>query len=141
MVLYLFRRRISCINGVSQGGATGSGSLFAGSTPLIISGFPTAVLLADLQIYNTSLPANEAQALYQEGIGGAPINPAYAVGWRQLNGNPNDYSGNLNNGVSTNVAYTTSGHLGILHLEPLACQVERSVMYKYVSMPYIITYY
>ncbi len=64
--------------------------------------------IADVQVYNTSLSANEVTALYQEGIGGVPIAPQNLVGWWPLNGNANDYSGNLNNGVSTNVVFTSS---------------------------------
>jgi len=54
--------------------------------------------LANVQIYNTTLSANDIQALYQEGIGGAPIDLQNLVGWWPLNGNANDYSGNGDNG-------------------------------------------
>ena len=70
-------------------------------------------IIANVQIYNTSLSANDVQALYQEGIGGAPQNTQNLVGWWPLNGNANDYSGNNNNGAATNVIYTgswTSGY-------------------------------
>ena len=69
-------------------------------------------LEANLQIYNTSLSQPEIQALYQEGIGGAPIRPQNLVGWRPLNGNANDYSGNNNNGVPSNVIYSSSWESG-----------------------------
>lgn len=62
--------------------------------------------IADLQIYNNSMDANSVKALYQEGIGGAPVNLQYLAGWWPLNGNANDYSGNVNNGQATNVIYT-----------------------------------
>ncbi|MGC9010605.1 MAG: hypothetical protein ACP5JN_00435 [Candidatus Micrarchaeia archaeon] len=39
----------------------------------------------------------------QEGIGGAPIDLQHLVAWWPLNGNANDYSGNGNNGVPSNV--------------------------------------
>ena len=65
-------------------------------------------LLSNVQIYNTSLSANEIQALYVEGIGGAPINPQYIVGWWPLNGNAQDYSGNNNNGQATGITYSSS---------------------------------
>jgi hypothetical protein len=65
-------------------------------------------LIADVQIYNTSLTQNQIQALYQEGIGGAPIDLQNIVGWWPLNGNANDYSGNNNNGQATSVTYTSS---------------------------------
>ena len=77
------------------GGIAGGGWFFNGS-------------IANVQIYNTSLSANEVQALYQEGIGGAPIDLQNIVGWWPLNGNANDYSGNNNNGQATNVIYTGS---------------------------------
>ena len=64
--------------------------------------------LANAQIYNTSLSANEVNALYLEGIGGAPVDPTHIVGWWPLNGNAQDYSGNNNGGVPTNVVYTSS---------------------------------
>ena len=67
-------------------------------------------LIANVQIYNTSLDANQVQALYQKGIGAAPIDPNHVVGWWPLNGDVNDYSGNNNNnnGAATSVTYTSS---------------------------------
>ncbi len=64
--------------------------------------------IANVQIYNTSLSANQVQALYQEGIGGAPIELTHLVGWWPLNGNTNDYSGNKNNGKAVNVGYSST---------------------------------
>ncbi len=62
--------------------------------------------IANVQVYNTSLSQAEVNALYSEGIGGAPVKPQNLVGWWPLNGNANDYSGNNNNGAATNVIYT-----------------------------------
>ena len=64
--------------------------------------------VSNVQVYNTSLSQPEITALYQEGIGGAPTNIQNLVGWWPLNGNAKDYSGNNNNGVPTNVIYTSS---------------------------------
>jgi hypothetical protein len=64
--------------------------------------------IANVQIYNTSLSPSEIQALYQEGIGGAPIDLQNLVGWWPLNGNANDYSGNGNNGVPNGVTFTSN---------------------------------
>ncbi len=64
--------------------------------------------LANVQIYNTSLSANELNALYSEGIGGAPIKLNNLVGWWPLNGDAKDYSGNNNNGVPTGISFTSS---------------------------------
>ncbi|MCL5239391.1 MAG: LamG domain-containing protein [Candidatus Marsarchaeota archaeon] len=62
--------------------------------------------MADIQLYNSSLSANEIQALYLEGIGGAPIKLQNLAGWWPLNGNANDYSGNDNNGAPIIIAGT-----------------------------------
>jgi hypothetical protein len=63
-------------------------------------------IIANMQVYNTSLDVNQIQTLYQEGIGGAPVSPQNIVGWWPLNGDTKDYSGNNNNGVPTAVTYT-----------------------------------
>ena len=68
--------------------------------------------ISNVQVYNASLSANDIQALYQEGIGGAPQNLQNLVGWWPLNGNANDYSGNNNYGTATNVVYTTNWESG-----------------------------
>jgi len=65
-------------------------------------------MMANIQIYNITLSANEIQALYLEGIGGAPIDLQHLVAWWPLNGNANDYSGNGNNGVPTNVIFVSN---------------------------------
>jgi len=63
--------------------------------------------LSNAQLYNTSLSANQIQALYLEGMGGAPMKLQNLVGWWPLNGNSNDYSGNNNNGVPTATTFTS----------------------------------
>ena len=68
--------------------------------------------LANIQVYNTTLSANDIKALYQEGIGGAPIKIQNLIGWWPLNGNANDYSGNGNNGVPSGVTYTSNWYSG-----------------------------
>ncbi|MGC8538330.1 MAG: LamG-like jellyroll fold domain-containing protein [Candidatus Micrarchaeia archaeon] len=73
-----------------------SGSNIASSGP---GCNPISGDLADVQIYNTALSANQIQALYQEGINGTPIVPRNLVGWWPLDGNANDYSGAGDNGA------------------------------------------
>ena len=68
--------------------------------------------LANVQVYNTSLSANSIQALYLEGIGGAPIKLQNLVGWWPLNDNANDYSGNGYNGAASSVFYTSGWESG-----------------------------
>ena len=65
-------------------------------------------MISNVQLYNASLTANEIYGLYIEGIGGVPLNLNSLIGWWPLNGNGNDYSGDLNNGASTGVTYTGS---------------------------------
>lgn len=65
-------------------------------------------LLANAQFYNVALDSNAIQALYLEGIGGAPVEPQNLVAWWPLNGDTNDYSGNGNNAGTANVIFTES---------------------------------
>jgi hypothetical protein len=98
------------VNGV--GSMIAGGGLAPSSTTLAIGraswgGRYFSGQIANLQIYNASLDANQIQALYVEGMGGAPILPQNVIGWWPLNGNVNDYSGNGNNGVPASVTYVT----------------------------------
>lgn len=61
--------------------------------------------VSNVQMYNSSLSQSEIQALYLEGIGGAPIDLQNLMGWWPLNGNTNDYSGNGENGYIYSVSY------------------------------------
>ncbi len=82
------------------------------SQPVLIGGGCKPGELADIQIYNTALSQNDIIALYQEGIGGAPINLQHLVGWWPLNGNANDYSGNGNDGAASNLIYIQNWQTG-----------------------------
>ncbi len=64
--------------------------------------------ISNVQLYNISLSANEIQSLYNEGLGGDPISLIGLVGWWPLNGNTNDYSGNIQNGFVYNDVYSGS---------------------------------
>ncbi len=97
-------------NGALLGTETVSGSLsYAASNVAIGSISPCSIVgygsaewfngdISNVQIYSTALSQNSIEALYQEGIGGAPIDLQNIAGWWPLNGNTNDYSGNGNNG-------------------------------------------
>ncbi len=109
------------VNGVQEGTPSGvSGPLVghSGGTGYIGylngCGYDFKGYMANVQLYNTSLSTSEILALYQEGIGGAPVRPQNLVGWWPLNGNMNDYSGNNNNGqiVGSGVSYTSSWQSG-----------------------------
>ena len=90
-----------------------SGNVFVlPSSTWVIGGLPSTPgeingSIADVQVYNTTLDANSLQALYLEGIGGAPINLQSLAAWWPMNGNANDYSGNgYNAAAKGNVVYT-----------------------------------
>ena len=68
--------------------------------------------IANVQLYNTSLTPNEVKSLYLEGIGGAPTDLQHLVGWWQLNGNPNDSSGDGLNGTANSVTYSSMWYTG-----------------------------
>jgi len=107
------------VDGIQYPGPTESGVMTTGTySPLqigpAISNGNDALngMISNVQIYNTSLSANEIQALYLEGIGGAPINLQHLVAWWPLDGDANDYSGNGNNGVPTNVIFVSNWYNG-----------------------------
>ncbi|MEM3181321.1 MAG: LamG-like jellyroll fold domain-containing protein [Candidatus Micrarchaeaceae archaeon] len=100
------------VNGVANCTRTSTGYLTTNSPLDLLSASGTwdgnayaNGYVSNIQIYNTFLSASQIQALYSEGIYGAPIDLQNLVGWWPLNGNANDYSGNGNNGTATNVVY------------------------------------
>ncbi|MDE1851956.1 MAG: hypothetical protein KGH69_04710 [Candidatus Micrarchaeota archaeon] len=97
------------LNGVSKCSTPIAGTLSITSNTTIgtDSGFVYKFngALANAQLYNISLDNNSIKALYQEGIGGAPVDLQHLVGWWPLNGNSKDYSGNHANGVAVNIIW------------------------------------
>ncbi len=106
------------VNGVADNSvtATFTGTLVAGTAaPTVGGGWTTYWFngqIANVQVYNTSLSSNEIKALYNEGIGGAPVALNSLVAWWPLNGDAKDYSGNNNNGVPTALSFTSSWSSG-----------------------------
>ena len=96
------------VNGQLVGSASGQYSpsgttdywttYISGSKPGGVNNYYNS-LIANVQAFATNLSSSQIQALYQEGIDGAPIDLQHLVAWWPLNGNANDYSGNGNNGV------------------------------------------
>ena len=82
-----------------------------GGTPMYIGSWPNRPnytgTLSDVQLYKTDLSITQLNNLYLAGPGGAPIANTGLVGWWPLDGNANDYSGNNNNGVATNVQWVS----------------------------------
>ncbi|MGA2800135.1 MAG: LamG domain-containing protein [Candidatus Micrarchaeaceae archaeon] len=101
------------VNGAAACSRTSTGSLVTGMPLIIGSGsgsWDTPAYMggsiADVQVYNASLSANEIQQMYYRGIGGDPINIQNLVGWWPLNGDTLDYSGNGNNGVPSGMSFS-----------------------------------
>ncbi len=102
------------INGVLVG-ESGVGVSYANTGPYWIGDGPHGHvngIFSNVQIYNTSLSPGAVNTLYNEGIGGAPVDIQNLAGWWPLNGNAKDYSGNGNNGVPTNVFFTSNWENG-----------------------------
>jgi hypothetical protein len=101
------------VNGVQEGSGSGSGNLANTGNGWAIGQIGTGSRwfngsISDVQVYNTALSANDAIALYQEGIGGVPINIVNLVAWWPLNSDTYDYSGDNYNGAATGVVYSTT---------------------------------
>ncbi len=63
--------------------------------------------ISNVQEYNNTLDWPSVNTIYQEGIGGVPIDLQNLVGWWPLNGNANDYSGNGNNVIPADISFTS----------------------------------
>ena len=104
------------IDGVYQGETSGTfpitvnSRMELGAFNSIYSGeyFQGAFQVSNFQAYNSSLSSNQILFMYDEGIGGAPLDLQNLVGWWPLNGNLNDYSGNNHTSYSANAIYTNS---------------------------------
>jgi hypothetical protein len=90
---------------------TNAAAMVIGSTSAGVTGFFKGTI-ANVQIYNTSLTASEILALYNEGIGGAPIPMPAIQDWWPLNGDTYDYGGNVNNGSPSNVIMNSTWSIG-----------------------------
>jgi hypothetical protein len=95
------------VNGIPGTPSALAGTPYTGSVNTY-SGAQFQGSIANIQVYNATLSPSGINALYREGIGGAPIQLQNLVAWWPLNGNANDYSGNNYNGAATNVIFTTT---------------------------------
>jgi hypothetical protein len=64
--------------------------------------------MANIQVYTTGLTQAQLFTLWEEGIGGAPVDLPYLFAWYPLNGNDNDYSGDNLGGSPQNVSYSSA---------------------------------
>ncbi len=99
---------------IGNGGTCNSGTYMHGN-------------IASTAVYNSSLSPSQISKIYAEGISSMPISNAGLVGWYPLDGNANDYSGNGNNGVPTNVIY---GGLSNYTLYPLSQHTSNQALAK-----------
>ena len=103
-------------------GTTGSGGCpndaenviighYSGTCGAYTGTIPFNGMIADAQVYNATLTNAEVNAIYEGGIGGAPVAPANLIGWWKLNGTINgnviDYSGQNNEGTPTAITYAS----------------------------------
>jgi len=105
------------INGVYKNSGTGSRSIPGGSSLMYYPLGPSDSTncgdggasfngqMANYQFYNTSLGHSQISQIYQNGVEGLPVDGQNLVMWWPLDGNANDYSGNGDNGVATNVKF------------------------------------
>lgn len=100
------------VNGVLSASISVAGSTI-NTKSLYIGGLPNYHGLkgsvAGIQIYGSALTTSEIAQLYSNGIGSTPITGQDLLGWWPLADNTNDYSGNGNNGIATNVIYSATG--------------------------------
>lgn len=100
------------VNGNLTASASWTQGLYTGTAPLQIGKYYDALeehnfrgLIANVQIYNTSLKAPQIQSLFQRGILGAPITTKGLIGWWPLNRTSGtmvpDLSSNGNNGTAS----------------------------------------
>ncbi len=100
------------LNGTQYAATLNNGiSLSAGSNALILgrgaAGYSN-VSVANLQLYNFSLPASSVSGINSEGMYGEPPNFSGLVGWWPLLGDGNDYGGAGHVGFPNNVVYAAS---------------------------------
>ncbi len=60
-------------------------------------------MIANVQIYNSSLSSSDVAHLYLGGVSGLPVQNSGLVAWYPLAGDANDYSGSFNTGFPLNV--------------------------------------
>ena len=79
----------------------------------------------NVQIYNNSLNAAQAQIIYKNGIDNLPINKNNLYGWWPLDGNANDYSTGRHNLKYSNVMFN---NLNLFELKGLSMQTSTPLL-------------
>ena len=97
-----------CVNSTcSSGGFSYNPNTYTNAYTLIMGTYQVNGQVANVQLYDTALSSTQIKTLYEEGYAGIPVTTNGLVAWLPLDGNANDYSGNNNNGVPTNVNWVS----------------------------------
>ena len=105
------------LNGVLNESHASSGYLNTSSSSVCFGGGTSGCwgpgvsldgMMTNIQIYRQALSSQQIKTLFNEGFSAAPLQSSSLIGWWPLNGTVKDYSGNGNNGVATNVVYTSN---------------------------------
>jgi hypothetical protein len=101
------------VNGTDKTDSTFTASITPGNTVIGNIGSPYWFkgMISNAQLYSVALTSSQVWQLYQEGMNGAPLPSVGMIGWWPLNGNPNDYSGQNNNGAPVNVVYQSAAQI------------------------------
>ncbi len=100
----IFENGIFGGGGNAGSGLIGTDNVFIGS---FLNSYVTPVMLFNVQVYTVALTSSQILNLYKQGPLSGPITSGI-FGWWPLNGTAKDYSGNGNNGVASNVVYTSN---------------------------------
>ena len=63
--------------------------------------------ISNVQVYDFAFSNNQLATAFGLGYGGLPITPNGLIAWLPLDGNANDYSGNNNNGGTSNIQWVS----------------------------------
>ena len=63
--------------------------------------------ISNVQVYDFAFSKNQLSTAFDLGYAGLPVSTNGLIAWLPLDGNANDYSGNNNNGVATNVNFVS----------------------------------
>ena len=63
--------------------------------------------ISNVQVYDFAFSKNQLATAFNLGYAGLPVSTNGLIAWLPLDGNANDYSGNNNNGVATNVNFVS----------------------------------
>jgi hypothetical protein len=95
--------------------ATGkiAGSDISAISTLVFSSqsYPYNGQLANVQVYDAYLSQQQEDQLYQEGIGGGPLQLAGVISWFPLDGDTNDYVNQSTSGYPLYLSYTAGNYM------------------------------